>query len=96
MLLYNKNWLLLLAFDQEYKQMMGKYVPYKALGFQSTYDLVLSCPEVVEMQQLASGHILLLAVPDEKTGHMARWWAPRWRGGGPAATTIASRRSSPP
>ena len=52
--------------------MMGKMVPYKALGFQSPYDLVLSCPEVVEVQQLAAGHNLLVAVPDEKTEHMAR------------------------
>ena len=69
----------------------GKNVPYKALGFPSTYEFLLSVPEAVkrksrytlnflittyfvkvEVQQLPEGNFLLVAVPDEKTEHMAR------------------------
>jgi len=71
-LLYNKMGLLLGVFEKEYKAMMGKNVPYKALGFPSTYELLLSVPEAVEIQQLPDGNFLLVAVPDEKTEHMAR------------------------
>jgi len=71
-LLYNKMGLLLGVFEKEYKAMMGKNVPYKALGFPSTYELLRSVPEAVEIQQLPDGTLLLVAVPDEKTEHMAR------------------------
>ena len=71
----------------------GKNVPFKALGFPSTYEFLLSVPEAVkrkspyqyspnfiivmyfvkvEVQQLPEGNFLLVAVPDEKTEHMAR------------------------
>ena len=72
MLLYNKLGLLLTAFEREYKDSMGTIVPYKTLGFSSTYDLLVSCPEVVEIQILESGQTLLVGVPDENTEHMAR------------------------
>ena len=40
----NKLGLLLESFEMEYKILYGSVVPYKALGFPSTYDLLASCP----------------------------------------------------
>ena len=51
---------------------MGQYVPYRALGFSSTYDLMQQSPEVVEVRELEGGHVVLVAVPDKRTEHMAR------------------------
>ena len=56
-LLLNKHGLLLDGFEKEYRSMMGKAVPWKALGCSSTYDLMLlQCPKVVEVRQLEGGH----------------------------------------
>ena len=71
-LLLNKNGLLLESFEKEYREAVGKAVPYKALGFASSHELLVSMPEVVALQALPGGHVLLVAVPDEKTEHMAR------------------------
>ena len=65
-------WLLLESFEKEYKEAMGKNVPYRALGFSSTYDLMQHSPEVVEVRELGGGHVVLVAVPDKNTEHMAR------------------------
>lgn len=50
----------------------GKAVPYKFLGHDSLYDLMVSIPEIVSIVPLEGGQVLLLAVPDEKTEHMAK------------------------
>ena len=70
--MYNKNGLLMEAFEREYKENIGRGVPYVPLGFPSARDLLLSLPEVVEIVELNEGHELLVAVPDEKTQHIAK------------------------
>merc|ERR1719318_2280162 len=71
-LLVNKHGLLMEAFDREYKSVMGKQVPYKMLGYNSSYDLVTNIPDVVQVTQLYGGQALLLAVPDKTTEHIAK------------------------
>jgi tudor domain-containing protein 5 len=51
---------------------MGKQVPYKMLGYNSSYDLVTNIPDVVQVTQLNGGETLLLAVPDKTTEHIAK------------------------
>lgn len=72
MLLLNKNGLLLESFEKEYREAVGKAVPYRALGFATSQELLESMPEVVALQEVPGGHVLLVAVPDERTEHMAR------------------------
>ena len=71
-LLYNKHGLLVEAFEREFRGMVGTTVPYKALGFNSAYDLVTNLPDVVQVTQLDGGQTLLHGVPDKKTEHIAK------------------------
>ena len=72
-LLLNQKGLLLDAFQKEFKSLVGQNVPYKAHGFNSTYDFLLSIPDVVEVQVLPTSQaILLIGVPDVNTQDMAR------------------------
>ena len=71
-LLLNRHGLLMESFEMEYKSMMGKQVPYKMLGYNSSYDLVINIPDVVHVTQLNGGQTLLLAVPDKTTEHIAK------------------------
>jgi len=71
-LLYNKHGLLMEAFEREFRGMTGKQVPYKLLGFNSSYDLLTNMPDVVQVTHLAGGQTLLLAVPDKATEHIAK------------------------
>ena len=50
---------------------MGKAVPYKLLGFDSSLDLALNMPDVVEVVELESGEKVLHGIPDEKTKELA-------------------------
>ena len=70
--MYNKHGLLIESFEREYRSHNGKPVPYKFLGHESLYDLLVNIPEVVQMFPLSGGQHLLLAVPDEKTQHVAK------------------------
>ncbi len=72
MLLYNKHGLVIDAFEREFKSLNGKAIAYKFLGHDSLYDLMVSIPEVVQVLTLAGGQQLLIAVPDEKTQHIAK------------------------
>ena len=60
------------AFEREFKNRNGKSIAYKFLGYDSVYDLMVSIPEVVQVLSLPGGQQLLLAVPDEKTQHIAK------------------------
>ena len=71
-LLVNKLGLLLEAFEKEYRTMVGQMVPYKALGFSSSLELLQACKEAVEVRKVEGGHTLLVGKPDAKTAHMAR------------------------
>ena len=72
MLLYNKHGLVIDAFEREFKSLNGKAIAYKFLGHDSLYDLMTSIPEVVQVITLPGGQQLLVAVPDEKTQHIAK------------------------
>ena len=50
---------------------MGKAVPYWLLGFDSSLDLALNMPEVVEVVELESGQKVLHGIPDETTKELA-------------------------
>jgi len=69
---YNKHGLLLEVFEQEYRGMVGKPIPFKFFGFNCVYDLLVAWPEVVEVTQLGGGQVLLIGVPDKKTEHIAK------------------------
>ena len=71
-LLVNKLGLLLEAFEKEYRTMIGQMVPYKALGFSCSLELLRACTEAVEVQKVEGGHTLLVGKPDANTAHMAR------------------------
>ena len=71
-LMYNKHGLLLEVFEQEYRGVVGKQIPFKLFGFSCLYDLLVAWPEVVEVTQLGGGQILLIGVPDQKTEHIAK------------------------
>ena len=71
-LLVNKLGLLLEAFEKEYRTMVGQFVPYKALGFSCSLELLRACTEAVEIQKVEGGHTLLVGKPDSNTAHMAR------------------------
>ena len=47
--------------------MVGQMVPYRALGCQSSLELLQQCPEVVEVRQLEDGNTLLVS-------HCMPWW----------------------
>ena len=70
-LLLNKHGLLMESFEREFKSIMGKQVPYKLMGYNSSYDLVTNIPEVVQVSHLNGGQTLLIGVPDETTEHIA-------------------------
>jgi len=71
-LMYNKHGLLLEVFEQEYRKMVGKPIPYKLFGYNCIYDLLLAWSEVVEITQLGGGQTLLIGVPDKNTEHIAK------------------------
>ena len=60
------------AFEREFKSLNGKSCAYKFLGYDTLYELMVSIPEVVQVLTLPGGEQLLLAVPDEKTQHIAK------------------------
>ena len=72
-LLCNRLGLLLETFKKEYCSIvMEPIVPFKALGFSSTLELLQACPGAVEVQELEGGHCLLVGIPDSSQEHMAR------------------------
>ena len=71
-LLVNKLGLLLEAFEKEYRTMVGQIVPYKALGFSSSLELLRACTGAVEVHKVEGGYTLLVGKPDANTAHMAR------------------------
>jgi len=52
--------------------MIGKRFPYRNLGFVTALDLLNSMPDVVQTEQLSSGHLLLYGVPEPSTEHLSR------------------------
>lgn len=71
-LLYNKHGLLVDDFEREYRIQEQKPVPFKLFGYDSTYDLLNSIPDVVKVLNLEGHPTLLLAVTTERTQHVAK------------------------
>ncbi|XP_010282370.1 PREDICTED: tudor domain-containing protein 5 [Phaethon lepturus] len=58
--------------EQEYVTMIGKPLPLRDLGFQSTLELVADMPEVVRVCPYEKGTFILKAVADETTKAIAK------------------------
>ncbi|KAM6262681.1 tudor domain-containing protein 5 [Porphyrio hochstetteri] len=58
--------------EEEYKTMIGKPLPARDLGFQSTLELVTHMPEVVRVCPYEKGTFILKAIPDETTKGIAK------------------------
>ena len=69
---FTRHGMLLSAFERAHKDVMGNITSYKAMRFSCIYDILVSIPELVEVQELENGHILLVVVSDENTNHIAR------------------------
>ncbi|XP_065698483.2 tudor domain-containing protein 5 isoform X1 [Patagioenas fasciata] len=58
--------------EQEYVAMIGKPLPLRDLGFQSTLELVANMPEVVRVCPYEKGTFILKAIADEATKGIAK------------------------
>ncbi|NXS69744.1 TDRD5 protein, partial [Pandion haliaetus] len=58
--------------EQEYMAMIGKPLPLRDLGFQSTLELVADMPEVVRVCPYEKGNFILKAIADETTKAVAK------------------------
>ncbi|NXH70265.1 TDRD5 protein, partial [Hydrobates tethys] len=58
--------------EQEYMAMIGKPLPVRDLGFQSTLELVADMPEVVKVCPYEKGTFILKAIADETTKAIAK------------------------
>ncbi|XP_061201595.1 tudor domain-containing protein 5 [Neopsephotus bourkii] len=58
--------------EQEYMTMVGKPLPVRDLGFQSTLELVADMPEVVRICTYGKGTFILKAIADETTKAIAK------------------------
>ncbi|XP_046643908.1 uncharacterized protein LOC124329028 [Daphnia pulicaria] len=54
----------------EYANVEMKDFPYKQLGHNNPADFLASIPDVVKFTRLPSGHVLLQAISNSKTGHI--------------------------
>jgi len=55
----------------EYRNTVGSFLPWRALGHASLLALLLAMPEVVRVERLAAGHMLLHATAEPSTQHIA-------------------------
>ncbi|XP_060088487.1 tudor domain-containing protein 5 [Heteronotia binoei] len=53
--------------EKQYRSMIGEQLPYRALGYQSTKELVMDMPDVVYIHCGGDGSVVLKAVVDEST-----------------------------
>ncbi|XP_055580928.1 tudor domain-containing protein 5 [Falco biarmicus] len=76
--------------EQEYIAMIGRPLPLRDLGFQSTLELVSNMPEVVRVCPYEKGTFILKAIADETTKAIARLVA-RQRKSARARKSVAAR-----
>nr|XP_033772777.1 tudor domain-containing protein 5 isoform X2 [Geotrypetes seraphini] len=57
--------------EQDYRSMIGTYLPLRPLGYRSTMELVEDMPDVVRICAYNDGSIILNAIPDEATKKIA-------------------------
>nr|XP_009671025.1 PREDICTED: tudor domain-containing protein 5 [Struthio camelus australis] len=74
--------------EQEYVAMIGKPLPLRDLGFQSTMELVADMPEVVRVSLHGKGTFILKAVADETTKDIAKLIAKQ-------KTSVKTRNAAP-
>ena len=60
-----------LDLESEYHGILGTAIPWRRLGYTSILDFVHSMPEAITVRTLSRGHVLLHAVPDPSTRHIA-------------------------
>ena len=70
-LLPYRDGLLLADLPCEYRMTVGSLLPWRALGHPSLLAMLLAMPEVVRVERLAAGHLLLHATADPSTRHIA-------------------------
>ena len=67
-------------FEREYKINEEKTVPFKLFGFNSTEELLNNIPDYAKVVHLAEeGLTLVLAVSDEKTLHVSKYFCKLFR-----------------
>ena len=71
LLLPNKHGLLVTDLTPEYWGMMGKGIPWRALGFSSLLALLKAMPDTCSLVELPGGELLVRARPDTSTQHIA-------------------------
>ena len=70
-LLPNKYGLFLCNLEREYRGLLGESLQWKRLGFHSLKDMIMKIPEVVTVERVGDGQLLLHATPDSSTQHIA-------------------------
>ena len=58
-LIPNKDGLLISATEDEYFGMTGERIPYRELGYQSTFQLLQNCPQLVRLERLPDGNLIV-------------------------------------
>ncbi|NXI94699.1 TDRD5 protein, partial [Psophia crepitans] len=79
--------------EQEYMAMIGKPLPLRDLGFQSTLELVADMPEVVRVCPYEKGTVILKAIADETTKAIAKLIA-RQKGNARARKSAAGKANA--
>ena len=69
-LLPNKNGLVPLALEKEYRGFFGKDIPFKEFGFKDLITFLHSMPDVVTIERLRGGDLIVKAKADESPSHI--------------------------
>ncbi|XP_042322324.1 tudor domain-containing protein 5 isoform X2 [Sceloporus undulatus] len=57
--------------EEDYKSLIGKWLPFRALGYHSLMELLKDMPDVVKICPKGNGNVLLKAIADECTKEIA-------------------------
>lgn len=55
---------------RDYKMLIGKGIPFRALGYSSLEDLLRAMPAFIRLENRFGGEIIVTAVPDQATAHI--------------------------
>ena len=61
--------------ERAYRDLVGRPIPFRSLGFGDVVLFLESIPDVVELQRLTNGDLLAKAKADEKDSHIAKFVA---------------------
>lgn len=59
LLIASKGGLTPVELEKEYRSMIGEHLPFRALGYQSTMELVMDMPDVVDVCHCGNGSVVL-------------------------------------